>query len=109
MLAFFPDRSKLFMRVIARRTLRDFYQDHADSKSSLEAWFHEAVDAKWTSPQDIKARYPSADFLPGNRVVFNIKGNTYRLIVKIHYNTSVVFIRFIGTHAQYDKIDATLI
>ena len=109
MLAFFSDRSKLSMRVIARRTLRDFYQDHADSKSSLEAWFHEAVDAKWTSPQDIKARYPSTDILPGNRVVFNIKGNTYRLIVKIHYNTSVVFIRFVGTHAQYDKIDATLI
>jgi len=97
------------MRVIARRTLRDFYETHADAKSALEAWFHETAGAQWAGPQDIKQRYPSADILPGNRMVFNIKGNTYRLIVKIHYNTGIVFIRFIGTHAAYDKIDATTI
>ena len=97
------------MRVIARKTIRDFYDQHADSKGSLEAWFHETVAAGWHGPQDIKRRYPSADILPGNRVVFNIKGNSYRLIVKIHYNTGIVFIRFVGTHAEYDKIDATRI
>ena len=97
------------MRVIARKALRDFYEQHADSKTALEAWFHEAVAARWHGPQEIKKRYPSADILTGNRVVFNIKGNSYRLIVKIHYNTGIVFIRFIGTHADYDKINATTI
>jgi mRNA interferase HigB len=97
------------MRVIARKTLRDYYEKHADSKGPLDSWFQEAVSAKWAGPQDIKTRYPSADILPGNRVVINIKGNTYRLIVKIHYNTGIVFIRFVGTHAEYDKIDATTI
>ena len=97
------------MRVIARGTLRNFYDIHADSKSPLEAWFHEVAGSHWLGPQDIKNRYPSADILPGNRVVFNIKGNTYRLIVKIHYNTDIVYIRFIGTHAEYDRISAATI
>jgi mRNA interferase HigB len=97
------------MRVIARKTLSDFYGSHAESKSALESWFHEVVSASWREPNDIKRRYPSADILQDNRVVFNIKGNTYRLIVKIHYNTGIVFIRFIGTHAEYDRIDATRI
>ncbi len=97
------------MRVIARRTLRDFYELHADSKAPLEAWFHEAAAARWHGPQEIKSRYPSADILPGNRIVFNIKGNTCRLIVKIHYNTGIVFIRFVGTHAEYDRINAATI
>jgi mRNA interferase HigB len=97
------------MRVIARKTLRDFYEQHADSRTALEAWFQEALAARWQGPQEIKTRYPSADILPGNRVIFNIKGNRYRLIVKIHYNTGIVFIRFVGTHAEYDKIDATTI
>lgn len=97
------------MRVIARGTLRNFYDIHADSKSPLEAWFHEVAAARWVGPQDIKNRFPSADILQGNRAIFNIKGNTYRLIVKIHYNTGIVFIRFIGTHAEYDRIDATTI
>lgn len=97
------------MRVIARRTLREFYAVHADAQASLEAWFYEVSAAGWLGPQDIKKRYPSADILPGNRVVFNIKGNHYRLIVKIHYNTGIIFIRFVGTHAEYDKIDATTI
>lgn len=69
----------------------------------------EVAGTEWADPKEIKQRYPSADILPGNRVVFNIKGNTYRLIVKIHYNTGIAFIRFIGTHAEYDKIDATII
>ena len=104
-----PLSPKLPLRVIARKTLRDFYAKHTDSRTSLEAWFHEALAARWQGPQEIKNRYPSADILPGNRMVFNIKGNRYRLIVKIHYNTGIVFIRFIGTHADYDKIDASTI
>ncbi len=65
--------------------------------------------AQWRTPQDILDHYRSADILPGNRVVFNIKGNQYRLVVKIHYNTGIVYIRFVGTHAEYDKVDAETI
>lgn len=97
------------MRIISRKKLRDFWRAHADSEQSLKAWFHETKIAQWTSFSDIKKRYPSADLLPNNRVVFNIKGNSYRLIVRIHDNTRIAFIRFIGTHAAYDKIDATSI
>ena len=97
------------MRVIARKTLRDFYEKHATAKGPLEAWFHEAEAANWRGTQDIKKHYQSADILLGNRIVFDIKGNTFRLIVKIHYNKSIVFIRVVGTHAQYNKIDATTI
>lgn len=97
------------MRIISRGTLRDFWATHADAEQALRAWFHEASVADWITPAAIKHAYPSADILPGNRIVFNIKGNNYRLIVKIHYNTGLIFIRFIGTHAEYDKIDATTI
>lgn len=97
------------MRVIARKTLKDFWTKHADAEQPLKAWFHETKTTRWKSFIDIKTRYRSADALPGNRVVFNIKGNTYRLIVRIHYNTGLVFIRFIRSHAEYDRIDATTI
>ena len=97
------------MCVISRKTLRDFWEEHADAEQPLKAWFHETKAARWKSFTDIEARYRSADTLPGNRVVFNIRGNTYRLIVRIHYNTGIVFIRFLGTHAEYDKIHATTI
>jgi mRNA interferase HigB len=97
------------MRIIAVRTLREFWKSHADAEQPLKAWFKEATDTRWNEPNEIKQRFPSADILPENRVVFNIKGNTYRLIVKIHYNTGIVFIRFVGTHAEYDKIDAASI
>jgi mRNA interferase HigB len=97
------------MRVIARKTLRDFWGEHADAEQQLKAWFHEAGAARWKSFADIKARYRSADVLPGNRVVFDIKGNNYRLVVKVHYNRSLVFIRFVGTHAEYDRINAETI
>ncbi len=94
------------MRIISRKTLKDFWVAHADSEEPLKAWFQEASAAAWKSFQDIKARYRSADVLPDNRVVFDIKGNTYRLIVKIHYNTGIVYVRFIGTHAEYSKVNA---
>src|SRR5271157_2817737 len=97
------------MRVISRKTLRDFWEKHADAEQPLKAWFHETKAARWRSFTDLKARYRFADALPGERVVFNIKSNTYRLIVRIHYRPGIVFIRFIGTHAEYDRIDATTI
>jgi mRNA interferase HigB len=97
------------MRVISRKTLKDFWEKHADSEQPLRAWFHEIKAAQWKSFAGIKAHYRSADLFPGDRVVFNIKGNTYRLVVHIHFKTGIVFIRFIGTHAEYDKIDATTV
>lgn len=97
------------MRVIAVSTLREFWESHADAEQALKAWHKEATTTQWSEPNDIKKNYPSADIIPGNRIVFNIKGNSYRLIVKIHYNTGIVFIRFIGTHAEYDKVDAETI
>jgi mRNA interferase HigB len=94
------------MRVIKKKTLLTFWKAHPDVEEPLKAWYAEAKVAKWKTPDDIRQRYRSADFLADNRVVFNIKGNTYRLVVKIHYNTGIVYIRFVGTHAEYDKIDA---
>ncbi len=97
------------MHVISRRTLSDFWARHTDAEESLSAWFKEAENASWRSFSDIKERFNSADVLPGNRVVFNIKGNTYRLVVKIHYNKGIVYIRFAGTHSEYNKINAETI
>ena len=97
------------MRVFARSTLADFWRSHADSEQPLKAWFAEAETSAWKSPADIKGLYPAASLLADNRVVFNIKGNHYRLIVKINYDYGQVFIRFIGTHSEYDRIDATTI
>jgi len=96
------------MRVIAKRTLRAFWESnskYSNAQASLEAWHEEALKADWTNPQDIKAQFKSASILKDSRVVFNIKGNHYRLIVKINYPYGIVYIRFIGTHAQYDEID----
>ncbi|HNR11692.1 MAG TPA: type II toxin-antitoxin system HigB family toxin [Thermodesulfobacteriota bacterium] len=99
------------MHVIKRRTLIDFYTQptHRDAKGPQEAWYAEAKAAVWSSPADIKAHFHSASVLAANRVVFNIAGNKYRLIVKINYAAKVVFIRFIGTHKEYDRIDAEVI
>lgn len=99
------------MRVIAKRTLREFWEvpHYSDAKASLEAWHSEAIQAKWNSPQDIKAQFRSASILKGNRVVFNIAGNKYRLIVAIDYARQVCFVKFIGTHKQYDQIDAEVV
>jgi mRNA interferase HigB len=96
------------MRVIVRRTLREFWEcsEYADS---LEAWYREAVQAEWSDPMEVKAQYRSASILKEERVVFNIAGNKYRLVVRINYPTQIVFIKFIGTHKQYDAIDAETI
>jgi mRNA interferase HigB len=97
------------MRIFSRKTLSDYWQRNAVVKPALSAWFAEAEKANWKSPTDIKKDYPSASILADNRVVFNIKGNSYRLIVKINYDYGQVFIRFIGTHAEYDSINALTI
>jgi mRNA interferase HigB len=99
------------MHVIARRTLIEFYDQsrYQDAKGPLEAWFDEAKRAQWASPADVKASYRSASILKGNRVVFNIAGNKYRLVVRINYDSKTVFVRFVGTHCEYDRIDAEVI
>ena len=97
------------MRVIAVSTLRAFWEQHPPAGEPLRSWYAIASRVGWKSPADIKAAYRNASFLPGNRVVFNIKGNDYRLIVAIHYDRGLMYIRFVGTHAQYDRIDACII
>jgi mRNA interferase HigB len=97
------------MRVFARKTLREFWNKHSDSEDALKAWFFEAENSSCESPADIKNKYTHACILPDNRVVFNIKGNNYRVVVKINYDYGLIFIRFVGTHTEYDKIDATTI
>jgi mRNA interferase HigB len=100
------------MRVIAKRTLRQFWESapqYADAKGPLDAWYVEARKAHWRTPQDIKAQFRHASILRNHRVVFNIGGNKYRLIVAVDYQRQVLFIRFIGTHAQYDTIDAEVV
>ena len=97
------------MRVIAKKTIREFWERHGDCEQQLKAWFQETSKAQWRNTKVIKSEYPTASFLSDNRVVFNINGNHYRLIVKINFDYQIVWIRFIGTHAEYDKIDATKI
>lgn len=97
------------MKVVSRKTLREFYEKYRDSESSLEAWFQEVSKAEWQTPDDIKKRYASASIVGGNRVVFNIKGNTYRLVVSVSYTYSAVYIKFVGSHEDYDKIDVETI
>lgn len=94
------------MRVISVKTLKDFWAKHPSSKSQLEVWFAEAKKSNWKSPGDILKRYKTASALRNNRIVFRIKGNEYRLVVAIRYDLQIVFIRFIGTHSEYDKINA---
>lgn len=94
------------MRVIALKNIRDFYLRYPMTMNVLKAWSEETRNAVWKTPQDIKRQYASASFLGKNRVVFNIKGNEYRLVVAVAYRFEAVHIKFIGTHAQYDAIDA---
>jgi mRNA interferase HigB len=94
------------MRIHHREILIACYTEHPDAKANMEAWYAISKDANWKKPMEIKARYASASFLHGNRVVFNISGNNYRLITVINYNLGIVEIRFADTHAEYDKIDA---
>ena len=97
------------VRIIAVATLRAFWQRHPDAEQPLKTWFAEVTKAGWTQPSDIKAYYRSASVLKSRRVVFNIKGNEYRLIVAIAYRLQIVYVKFIGTHADYDKVDANTV
>jgi mRNA interferase HigB len=97
------------MRIIALKTLRVFWKRHPDAQQALQAWYHDAKRASWKTPQDIKAIYRNASILENNRVVFNIKGNRYRLVVAVQYQYSLVYIRFVGTHPEYDRIDAATV
>jgi mRNA interferase HigB len=91
------------MRVLGRDKLDKCSRKHADPKKALDVWFDEVTHAEWQTPQDIKNRYSSADFLADNRVIFNIKGNSYRLVIKVRYEHGLVVIEWVGTHAEYDK------
>jgi mRNA interferase HigB len=93
-------------RVIAKRTIKEFWEKHPDSKEYLETWYETVKGANWNSPNEIKEFYATVSILKNSRVVFNIKGNSYRLVAKINYQKHWLFIRFIGTHKDYDTIDS---
>lgn len=94
------------MRIIAKRPLREFWKRHPDAEEPLLAWYREVEREDWDSPAKVKAKYRNASIVGDNRVVFNIKGNDYRLVVKINYPYRTVYVRFVGTHAEYDAVDA---
>ena len=95
------------MNIVSKRTLKEFYEVYKDSELPLKIWYADTLKKEWKTSQDIKIQYPNASFLSDNRVIFNIKGNTYRLITHIDYLRKIVRIKFIGTHDEYNKIDAT--
>lgn len=98
------------MRIIALRALRDFWQQHPDSEQPLRAWYHDVKQTMWPTPADVKNAYRNVSLIGNNRVVFNnIKGNEYRLVVSVQYQQSIVYIRFVGTHKQYDRVDAAMV
>ena len=100
------------MRIIALSTLRDFWEGksaHADAREPALAWYRHALKADWASPAEVKREFGTASILKDGRVVFNLAGNKYRLVVWVNYPYRVVYVRFIGTHAQYDRIDAQTI
>ena len=96
-------------RIIAKSTLRQFWEKHSDSEQYLKTWYDTASHSGWKSPNDVKDTYASASILKNGRIVFNIKGNSFRLVVRFNFEKQWAFIRFIGTHAEYDKIDADTI
>ena len=97
------------MRIISRKTLREFWQKHPDAEAPLQAWYHDVKHSLWKGPADIKSVYRNASILANNRAVFNIEGNTYRIVAAVHYPLGIVYVRFVGTHRDYDKIDAATV
>ena len=97
------------MRIISHRTVVKYYEKHADAKDVLELWYHTVKAVEWKNIEDIKQYFHSVDAIGNKRYVFNIKGNKYRIVAKILFIQQIVYIRFIGTHAEYDKIDCTTI
>ncbi len=94
------------MRIIGRDTLTAFWEKHPDARKPLQTWYNDVAHANWKTPVDIKAVYRNASFVANNRVVFNIRGNHYRLVVLVEYTYGVVHIQFVGTHKEYDRINA---
>ena len=97
------------MRIIARKALKEFWDRYPNAEQPLKAWFKFAQKADWKTPAEVKADYGNASILEDNRVCFNIAGNKYRLVVKVSYPYQIIYIRFVGTHAEYDKTDVTRI
>jgi mRNA interferase HigB len=96
-------------RIFAKSTLREYWQIHPDSEQYLKTWYDIAMSSNWKTPNDVKQTYSTASILKDSRIVFNIKGNTYRLVAKFNFEKQWIFIRFVGTHAEYDQIDANTI
>jgi len=96
-------------RIFAKSTLRNFWETHSDSEQYLKTWYDTAMSSNWKTPNEIKQTYINASVLKYSRMVFNIKGNSYRLVAKFNFEKQWIFIRFIGTHDEYDKIDANTI
>jgi mRNA interferase HigB len=97
------------MRIISRKTLREFWEQHQDARQPLQAWYADVKQATWKTPADIKNVYRNASIIANNRAVFNIRGNRYRLVVAIQYDYGIVYIRFVGSHQEYDRINAATI
>lgn len=95
------------MRIISRKALKEFWEKHTDAQRALEAWHADAKQANWKTPSDIESVYKNVSFVTNDRVVFNIKGHRYRLVVIVVYKHGIVYFRFVGTHSEYDKIDVT--
>ena len=93
-------------RIFSKGTLRGFWESYPDSEQYLKTWYDTAMNSEWKTPNEVKQTYANASILKNSRIVFNIKGNTYRLVVKFNYEKQWIFIRFIGTHTEYDEIDA---
>ncbi len=99
----------ILMRIVAKRTLQAFVIRHPQARQSMLAWCADADKSRWTTPQQIRAAYASASFVGRNRVVFKLHGNVYRLIVAIAWQVGVVYVKFVGTHAEYDRVDAATV
>ncbi len=97
------------MRIVAKRTLREYWEAEPRSEQPLKSWFAVAAKSDWASPAEIKAKYGSASIVGPDRVVFNIGGNRYRLIVRFDYDRRIGFVRFVGTHREYDRVDAATV
>ena len=97
------------MHVISRKRLVEFWDQHSDSKQALRAWYHESKSAKWKNNAELKQKFSTASIINAERVVFDICGNKYRLIVHIIYGNQTIFIRFIGTHSSYNKVNAATV
>jgi mRNA interferase HigB len=97
------------LKILAKKILRDFWESNPEVEDQLKSWYQEAFKSSWPNPNYVKDEFPNSRLIPNNRVIFNIKGNQYRLIVRVNYKYQMIYVRFIGTHEDYDKIDPTKI